>query len=241
MTSSPLSLQIAERTTLVRDHIQAAAHRAGRDPSEVTLIAVTKTHPLETIEAALEAGLTDLGENRIQELADKVAHHPPEHTGGTVRWHLIGSLQSNKSKDAVELADLFHALDRPKLVRTLNEKAAESGRIVPVLIQVNISGEDSKHGVNPQAAHDLIAQVADAPNLKAVGLMGMAAPAHTEAEKERIVRPAFVQLRTIRDTYTGPDASSLLALSMGMSGDYEMAVEEGATHVRVGSALFGAR
>ncbi|MEO0559397.1 MAG: YggS family pyridoxal phosphate-dependent enzyme, partial [Bacteroidota bacterium] len=212
-----------------------------RDPSEITLIAVTKTHPIETIEAALEAGLTDFGENRVQELASKAATLPGEHAGGRLRWHLIGSLQSNKSRDAVELADLFHALDRPKLVRTLNDKAAEAGRILPVLIQVNISDEDSKHGVAPQAAHDLIARVADASHLRVVGLMGMAAPAHSEQEKEQIVRPAFIQLRQIRDSYTGPGASSLRALSMGMSGDYEIAIEEGATHVRIGSALFGAR
>ena len=232
---------IAERATSVRDRIASAAHRAGRDPSEVTLIAVTKTHSLAAIEAALAAGLTDLGENRIQELAEKAAALPGEHAGGSLRWHLIGSLQSNKSRDTVELADLFHALDRPKLVRTLNDKAEEAGRILPVLIQVNISGEDSKHGVHPDAAHDLIAQVADASHLRAIGLMGMAAPAHTHAELERIVRPAFARLRTIRDAYTGPDSAALRALSMGMSGDYEIAVEEGATHVRVGSALFGAR
>ena len=241
MTASTLPHTISARADAVRERIAAAAARAGRDPAEVTLIAVTKTHPLATIEAALAAGLTDLGENRIQELAEKAAVRPGEHAGGSVRWHLIGSLQSNKSKDAVELADLFHALDRAKLVRTLNDKAEEAGRVLPVLIQVNISGEDSKHGVPPEAAHELIARVADAPHLRAVGLMGMAAPARGDAEKERIVRPAFAQLRTLRDTYAGPDAAVLRALSMGMSGDYEMAVEEGATHVRVGSALFGSR
>lgn len=232
---------IAERADAVRDRIASAAQRAGRDPSGVTLIAVTKTHPLSTIDAALAAGLTDLGENRVQELAEKATQRPGQHAGGAVRWHLIGSLQSNKSRDAVELADLFHALDRAKLVRTLNAKATEANRVLPVLVQVNISGEDSKHGVHPDRAHDLIAQVAEASHLQAVGLMGMAAPARTDAERERIVRPAFAQLRALRDTYSGPDSESLLALSMGMSGDYEIAIEEGATHVRIGSALFGAR
>ncbi|GAB5534346.1 MAG: YggS family pyridoxal phosphate-dependent enzyme [Rubricoccaceae bacterium] len=241
MTASTLPQAIADRVDVVRSRIADAAARGGRDPDEVTLVAVTKTHPIETIEAAISAGLTDFGENRVQELATKATVHPGEHADGTVRWHLIGSLQSNKSKDAVELADLFHALDRSKLVRTLNDKAEEAGRVLPVLIQVNISGEDSKHGVAPDASHDLIAQVADAAHLRAIGLMGMAAPARSDAEKEQVVRPAFAQLRQIRDTYTGPDASSLHALSMGMSGDYEMAIEEGATHVRVGSALFGAR
>lgn len=239
MSSTPTSL--ADRVALVRDRIAEAAHRAGRDPSEVTLIAVTKTHPLATIEAAMEAGLTDLGENRIQELAEKASQLPGEHAGGRVRWHLIGSLQSKKSRDAVELADLFHALDRAKLVRTLNDRAEQAERVLPVLIQVNISDEDSKHGVPPDAAHDLIAEVAEASHLQAVGLMGMAAPAESKADLERIVRPAFAQLRTLRETYTGPGAASLKALSMGMSGDYEIAIEEGATHVRVGSALFGTR
>jgi len=241
MTAPSLSQSISERAAVVRERITAAAERAGRDPSEVTLIAVTKTHPIETIEAAMDAGLTDLGENRIQELASKAAVHPGEHAGGSVRWHLIGSLQSNKSGDAVELADLFHALDRPKLIRMLNDKAMNAERILPVLIQVNISGENSKHGVSPDAAHDLLARVADASHLRAVGLMGMAAPTRNDADLERIVRPAFARLRQIRDTYSGPDASSLHALSMGMSSDYDVAIEEGATHVRVGSALFGAR
>lgn len=232
---------IAERADIVRDRIAAAAHRAGRDPSEVTLIAVTKTHPLSIIDAALAAGLADLGENRVQELAEKAAQRPGQHTGGHVRWHLIGSLQSNKSRDAVELADLFHALDRPKLIRTLNDKAVEAGRVLPVLIQVNISGEASKHGVSPDAAHDLIAQVAEATHLQAVGLMGIAAPTTTQGDLERIVRPAFIRLRKIRDAYTGPEAATLRALSMGMSGDFDIAIEEGSTHVRVGSALFGAR
>ena len=232
---------IADRASEIRDRIAAAAARSGRDAGDVTLVAVTKTFPLSTVEAAIQAGLHDLGENRVQELAEKAARTPGEHAGGPVRWHLIGSLQSNKSRDAVALADVVHTLDRLKLVRTLNEPAVEAGRVLPVLVQVNISGETSKHGVEPDAAHGLIAAAAEAPGLRPVGLMGMAAPATTDAERERVVRPAFARLRALRDAYRGPGHEALKALSMGMSGDFEIAVEEGSTHVRIGSALFGAR
>ena len=240
MTESFLARTIAERADAVRERIARAADRAGR-PDDVTLIAVTKTHAVDTLHAAVEAGLRDFGENRVQELAEKAEQLPGEHRGGDVRWHLIGSLQSNKSGDTVELADAFHALDRRKLVRTLGNAATEADRGLAVFVQVNISGEGSKHGVAPEAAHALIAAAAEAPGLRVVGLMGMAAPAHSDAERDRVVRPAFARLREIRDTYSGPGREALTGLSMGMSGDYEVAVEEGATHIRVGSALFGSR
>ena len=240
MTEPPLARTIAERAEDVRARIARAADRAGR-PDDVTLIAVTKTHPIGTITAAVEAGLRDFGENRVQELAAKAETLPGAHHGGPVRWHLIGSLQSNKSSDTVALADAFHALDRAKLVRTLGSAAEAAGRELEVFVQVNISGEDSKHGVAPDEAHTLVAAAAEAPGLRVVGLMGMAAPAHSDADRERVVRPAFARLREIRDAYAGPGRDALRGLSMGMSGDYEVAVEEGATHVRVGSALFGSR
>ena len=240
MSHPPLAQTIAARAETVRERIARAAERSGR-PDDVTLIAVTKTHPIDTLRAAVEAGLRDFGENRVQELAEKADALPGEHRGGDVRWHLIGSLQSNKSSDTAALADAFHALDRPKLVRTLGAAAEDLDRELEVFVQVNISGEDSKHGVAPDAAHALIAAAAEAPGLRVVGLMGMAAPAHSDADRERIVRPAFARLRELRDTYSGPGRGTLTRLSMGMSGDYEIAVEEGATHVRVGSALFGQR
>ena len=231
-----LSAAIADRAAAVRERIAEAAHRAGRDPAGVTLVAVTKTFPLETVRAAVEAGLTDLGENRVQELVEKAEALPGAAEGGGVRWHLIGSLQRNKARDAAAYADLFHALDSVRLADALDRKAAEAGRVLPVLVQVNVSGEDAKHGVAPDAAPALLDAAAEREHLRPVGLMGMAAIARTEADRERLVRPAFRQMRALYDA--APDLS---VLSMGMSGDYEVAVEEGATHVRVGSALFGAR
>ncbi len=227
---------IADRAAAVRQRIARAAERAGRDPADVTLVAVTKTRPIETIRAAIAAGLGDLGENRVQELVDKSDALPGESDGGDVRWHLIGSLQRNKARDAAARADLFHALDSPRLARALDKWAAEAGRVLPVLVQVNISDEDAKHGVAPQATADLLGVAAECAHLRPVGLMGMAAITEDEGDLDRVVRPAFQRLRRLFDAEPG-----LTVLSMGMSGDFEVAVEEGATHVRVGTALFGPR
>lgn len=232
-----LTPAIADRTARVRDRIAEAAHHAGRDPGEVTLIAVTKTRPLETVRAAVAAGLRDLGENRVQELVEKSDALPGESSGGEVRWHLIGSLQRNKARDAAARADLFHALDSLRLADALDKWAAEAGRLLPVLVQVNISDEDAKHGLAPDATPDLLAAVGERPNLRLVGLMGMAAIAEEKGDLDQVVRPAFQRLRRLYDDAPAP----LSVLSMGMSGDFGVAVEEGATHVRVGTALFGPR
>ena len=232
---SPLAAQIAARAEAVRQRIAEAAARAGRDASDVTLVAVTKTYPVETVRAAVEAGLLDFGENRVQELVEKSDAIPGEALGGAVRWHLIGSLQRNKARDAAARADLFHALDSVRLADALDKKATEAGRVLPVLVQVNISDEDAKHGVAPEATAALLAEVAKRDGLDVRGLMGMAAIAETPEETEQVVRPAFRRLRQLAE------AAGLPIVSMGMSGDFEVAVEEGATHVRIGSALFGAR
>ena len=229
----PLSAPLAERAAAIRERIAEAAHRAGRDPEAVTLVAVTKTRPVETVRAAIAAGLTDLGENRVGELVEKTDAIADE----AVRWHLIGSLQRNKARDAAARADLFHALDSVRLADALDKRAAEADRVLPVLVQVNVSGEAAKHGVEPEAAHDLLALAAERPHLRPLGLMGMAALAEDARDLERVVRPAFQRLRALFEAAPVP----LSVLSMGMSGDYEVAVEEGATHVRVGSALFGPR
>lgn len=240
--SSQISLaDLSAHIVSIRERIENAADRAGRPAEDVTLVAVTKTFPLETVRLAYEAGLRDFGENRVQELVEKSAALPGEATGGDVRWHAIGSLQRNKAKDVARRADLFHALDSERLANALDRQAAEAGRILPVLVQVNISGEDSKGGVEPSVAHDFIERVAERANLKISGMMGMAAPADSESDVERVVRPAFAHLRELLDSYSGAAKSGLTVLSMGMSSDFEVAVEEGATHVRVGSALFGAR
>ena len=230
-----LASQIAERRRRVLGRIAAAAQRAGRSADDVTLVAVTKTHAVDVVRAAVAAGLTDLGENRVQELVEKSDAVPGRAQGGDVRWHVIGSLQRNKARDVAARADLFHALDSPRLARALDKKSADAGRVLDVLVQVNISGEDSKSGVAPEAAHDLVALADGLPHLRVTGLMGMAAPAASAAEAERVVRPAFARLRELFDASPVP----LRELSMGMSGDFEVAVEEGATLVRVGSALFG--
>lgn len=232
---------IARRADTVRARIATAAAASGRDPDGVTLVAVTKTHPIETVDAALAAGLLDLGENRVQELAEKAAARPGASDGGAHRWHLIGALQRNKARDATRFADLVHSVDSVRLAAALDARAAEAGRVLAVLVQVNVSGEASKSGVAPEAAHDVMAGVAGFENLRLEGVMGLAAPAETPAEAERVVRPAFRRLRTLFDTYAGPGREALATVSMGMSGDYETAVEEGSTLVRVGTALFGAR
>ena len=239
--TDPHASDISSRAAVVRDAIATAAVASGRAPEAVTLVAVTKTHPAETVRAALAAGLLDLGENRVQEMVEKAAAYPGASAGGRHRWHLIGALQRNKARDAAQVADLVHGVDSLRLAEALGARAAEAGRVLPVLVQVNISGEASKSGVLPEAAHDLMAAVAGVAGLRLVGVMGIAAPALDAADAERTVRPAFRGLRTLFDTYTGPGRDALAVVSMGMSGDITLAVEEGSTLVRVGTALFGAR
>lgn len=229
---------IAERVAHIRARIAQACARAGRPPAEVTLVAVTKTYSVETIRAAVAAGLRDFGENRVQELVEKATAVPGEAAGGAVHWHLIGPLQRNKARDAARYADTFHALDSLRLAEALDGRAEAEGRVLPCLVQVNVSGEGTKSGVAPEEAHAFLDRLAPLAHLRAVGLMTLAAPAGTAERLEAVVRPQFRRLRRLAETYPG---APLRLLSMGMSGDYEVAVEEGATHVRVGSALFGAR
>lgn len=240
--SNPDLATISDRLAEVRARIAAACARAGRDPESVRLIAVTKTFPVEVVRAGVQAGLTDFGENRVQELEEKASEVPGEIQGGGVRWHLIGSLQRNKAKRAVELADSFHALDSERLAKELDKRAAREERVLPCYVQVNVSGEDSKSGVTPEEAPGFLDRVAAFEHLEVVGLMTLAAPAETDAELESVVRPQLRRLREVAETYgdAHPEAAPL-RLSMGMSGDYEVAVEEGATDLRLGTALFGQR
>lgn len=233
-----LSARIAERLAHVRERIAAACDRAGRSPDDVTLVAVTKTFPVAVVEAAVAVGLRDFGENRVQELVEKAEAIPGEEAGGEVRWHLIGHLQRNKAKDALRAADVFHALDSPRLADTLERRAEQAGRVLPCLVQVNVSGEASKEGVAPEETHAFLDAVSALPHLRVEGLMTLAAPVETDEALETVVRPQFQLLRRLAETAPG---GPLPVLSMGMSGDYEVAVEEGATHVRLGSALFGPR
>ena len=199
-----------------------------------------KTFSEEVVGAARAAGLSDFGENRVQELADKSDALPGEACGGDVRWHLIGPLQRNKAKVVAARADAFHALDSVKLAKELDRRLAAEGRRLPCFVQVNISGEATKSGVDSAGCHALLRALAPFEQLDVVGLMAIAAPSEDEAEVERVVRPQFRALRLLAERYDGP-GGPLRRLSMGMSGDFEVAIEEGATDVRVGSALFGSR
>jgi len=223
-----MNFDLAARIQSVRDRAAAACLRAGRDPKEVRLVAVSKTVPTDIIRAGIEAGLTILGENYIQEAQGKI-----EALGRTVQWHFIGRLQTNKAKYAVRLFDLIHSVDSLKLAEELDKRAAKEGRRQAVLVQVNLSGEETKGGVSPEEAVDLVYQIMALPHLEVRGLMTMP-PFFDQPEK---ARPYFTALRKLKEKIGPP----LTELSMGMSGDFETAVEEGATLVRVGTAIFGPR
>ena len=223
---------IAQNLKEVRAAIAAAAQRSRRDPGAVRLVAVSKTVDLERIRAAIDAGQDLFGENYLQEARDKIAV-----LGRAVSWHLVGSLQSNKARGAVELFDLIHAVDRLKLAQALDAAAARLSKVQDVLIQVNQAGEATKSGVEPAAAPALLKEVARLPHLRVLGLMTMP-PWFPDPEA---ARPYFRALRELRDHLRGLTGLPLPELSMGMSGDFAVAIEEGATLVRVGTAIFGSR
>jgi len=210
----------------VRERIAAAAARAGRRPDDVLLIAVSKTMAVERVREAIEAGASALGENRVQEAKAKVAV-----LGHPVPWHLIGQLQTNKVKDALATFDVIQTVDRLELARELEKRASASGRPIDVFIEVNVASEPQKAGFAPDAVGAALEALGDLPHLKVRGLMAIP-PAVERAED---ARPAFRVLRALAEKHR------LGELSMGMSGDFEVAVEEGATVVRVGTAIFGPR
>lgn len=217
----------------VRGRIAAAAARVGRDPGNVTLVAVSKTHPAEVVQAAIDAGLTVLGENRVQEAVDKVRGT----TGGT--WHLIGPVQGNKARRALETVDVLESVDSLELARRLDRIAAEvrPGERVPVLLQVNVADDPAKAGFARDEVRAVLGELLDLPGLRVDGLMTIG-PLVDEAEA---ARPTFASLRELADELRARDGRLGPHLSMGMTDDFEVAVEEGATIVRVGRALFGAR
>ena len=224
--------QIAHNLEEVRSRLTAAARRVGRDPSAVKLVAVSKTVDLERIKEARDAGQTIFGENYLQEARGKIAA-----LGPGVTWHLVGHLQSNKAKAAVELFHLIHSVDRLRLARALDAAAAQMGKVQEILLQVNLAGEASKSGATLKAAPELLQEIARLPHLRVVGLMTMP-PWFADPEA---ARPYFRALRELRDRLLQLGICPLPELSMGMSGDFEAAVEEGATLVRVGTAIFGQR
>ena len=217
---------ISQSLARIRARIEAAAHRAGRDPAGVTLVAVSKTHPAEAVAAALAAGQTVFGENRVQEAAQKFPALRESHPA--LKLHIIGGLQTNKARDAVRIADVIESLDRPKLAQAIAEAMAKENRRPELLIQVNIGEEPQKSGVLPAEAPAFIRACREEWKLPVTGLMCIP-PAEGDP------RPHFAALAAMAKEH------GLAKLSMGMSGDFETAVEEGATLVRVGSAIFGAR
>ena len=218
----------------VRARIARAAGRAGRDPSSIRLIAVSKTFPAEYVRAAADAGQIDFGENKVQEALSKMDQTSDLH----VRWHLIGHLQSNKAKKAARF-DLVHSVDAPALVEKLDEAAAAAARRIDLLVQVDLAGEATKHGAREDELIAIFDRIRSARSCRCVGLM-ILPPAVTDPDA---ARPYFRELRDVRERLLarGVDASMLQELSMGMSHDFEVAVEEGATMVRVGTAIFGGR
>jgi pyridoxal phosphate enzyme (YggS family) len=225
---------IRERLVRVREQIARAAERAGRSAEDITLIAVSKTFDPSTVQQAVDAGAHDLGENRVQEAIAKVAT-----VKGNLRWHLIGHLQSNKARQAVEAFDVIHTVDSSQLAQRLDRTAGEVGRRPAVLVQVDLAHEPTKSGADESELPAIIEALDSARHLELRGLMTLP-PFFDSAEQ---TRPYFRRLREILESLNRgrEPEQKLTELSMGMSHDFEAAVEEGATMVRVGTAIFGAR
>lgn len=218
----------------IRERIAAAATRAGRDPGTIQLMAVSKTVEPERIRQALDAGITLLGENYVQEAREKIPT-----VGRPAVWHMIGHLQTNKVKYVVNLFDWIHSVDRLELARELDKRAGQRSRRLNVLVEVNVSGEASKNGAAPRQVLELVRQVSVLPNVSVRGLMTM--PPYSDDPENS--RPYFQALRKLRDEIRAASIPgiSMAELSMGMTDDFEVAIEEGATMIRVGRAIFGER
>lgn len=235
-----LRTEIEARLAALRRRVEAAAERAGRDPAEVRIVAVSKGHPAEAIRMAYEAGLRDFGENRVEEAEPKLDALVDL---ADVRWHMVGHVQSRKARRVAARFDVVHSVDRLKLARRLDRFAGEQGRRLPVLLECNVSGEPTKFGFAAEARErweEVLAQarrILDLPNLEVLGLMTMA-PWSPEPEA---ARPFFRRLRELRDFLQERLEVALPELSMGMTDDFEPAIEEGATMIRIGRALFGPR
>ena len=224
---------IAERLAGIRERIDGACRRSGRRPDEVVLVGAAKRQPIEKLIAARDAGLTVVGENRVQEAQAK----QPRVSG--LDWHLIGPLQSNKAKRAAEIFSTVHSIDRPKIARALDREAGRLEKRLEGFLEVNLGREESKHGFDPDRLLDLVRPLADLESLSILGLMAIP-PLEDDPSA---TRAWFVRLRELRDELCErPEWSGCPGrLSMGMSADFEIAIEEGATHVRVGTLLFGER
>lgn len=237
MNHQPLDREkLYERLENVRGRIVTAAKRSGRSADEIKLIAISKTHPTSVVEGGLKAGLTDFGENRVQEAEEKIAA-----VGRTkARWHLVGHLQANKARRAVELFDCLHSLDSVDLAKRLDRLCIDTGRAeFPVLIQIKLGGEATKTGIDPGELPELLNALRSCERVRLIGLMVL--PPYFE--NPDCARPFFKTLRELRDELKlqGHFGEGAGELSMGMTHDFEIAIEEGSTMVRVGTAIFGAR
>jgi pyridoxal phosphate enzyme (YggS family) len=228
--------ELSERYEDVSNRIAACARRCNRSANEITLVAISKTHPVETLRSALTLGLQEFGENRVPEAESKIL----QLGRNAARWHMVGHLQENKARRAVKLFDVIHSLDSSSLARRLDRLCAENGREeLPLLVQVNLAGEETKTGIAEDALPELLVAVKESVRLRLVGLMTLP-PFFDDAER---ARPFFRRLRELRDDlharkYFGEASGEL---SMGMSHDFEVAIEEGATMLRIGTAIFGER
>jgi pyridoxal phosphate enzyme (YggS family) len=227
-----MSETFSDRLARVQERVQSACARSGRPPAAVALIAVSKTHGPEAVAEAVACGLRRFGENKVQEAGAKIPLCP-----GGLTWDLVGHLQSNKAYAAVALFDLIHSVDSIKLARVLDRAGDELGKRVRILLEVNVSGESSKFGLKPDEVPAVLEAANELPRLEVLGLMTMA-PLAPEAEK---ARPHFRRLRELRDQWACQLGTPLPELSMGMSHDFDVAIEEGATCIRVGTLLFGER
>jgi len=223
---------IAENIAQVQQRIATACKRTERSPEEVQLVAIGKKFTADVIREASDAGLTLFGENRVQEAKAKIPDCP-----GHLRWHFIGNLQTNKCRDAVALFDMLHAVDSLHLAEELNKRCEQAAKVMPVLLEVNVSGEGSKHGFTSETAVNAMEAFFDFPQLELHGLMTMA-PYSRQPESSR---PYFQKLCEVKAACEDKLGAPLPELSMGMSGDYEIAIEEGATLIRLGTTLFGPR
>lgn len=225
---------IKENLANVRKNIEDACKKVGRDVSEVTLITVSKTKPLSDLRIAYEEGSRDFGENKVQELVSKIDEMPSD-----VKWHLIGHLQRNKVKYIAGKVAMIHSVDSYRLAEEINVQAKKNSCVIPILIEINIAGEDTKFGIKPEKAEELIREISELENVKVSGLMTIA-PNVANPEENRAyfkaMKDLFVDIST-----KNIDNVEMKVLSMGMTNDYTVAVEEGATMIRVGTGIFGAR
>jgi len=225
-------MDIIENYIKIQKQVTETALSCGRNPEDIQIIAVSKTFPIETVQQAIDSGITIFGENKIQEAKRKI----PE-LKGKFNIHMIGHLQSNKAKDAVKLFDLIHSIDKLSTAEKLNTEAEKAGKIQKILIQVNTSGETSKSGMTEQEVLNIITEFADLDNVEVLGLMAMA----PYTDNLKIIRESFSSARILLEKINNKTGLGLKELSMGMSSDYKTAIEEGSTMVRIGSAIFGER